>query len=77
MGVGKINIISLRKAPKITGEQGFERGGFRWVLGGARNRNPIHNSFGPLWSSLCASSGSVLVWGCVIRVLRSENRLKI
>ena len=40
MGVGKINIISLRKAPKITGEQGFERGGgFCWVLGGARNRS--------------------------------------
>ena len=63
MGWVRIKIISLRKAPKLTGEQGFERGGFRWVLGGARNRNPIHNSFGPLWSSLCASSGSVLFGG--------------
>ena len=59
-----IKIIFLRKASKLTGEQGFERwGGFHWVLGGARNRNPIHNSFGPLWSSLCASSGSVLFGG--------------
>ena len=38
-------------------------GGFHWVLGGARNRDPIHNSFGTLWSSLCASSGLVLFGG--------------
>ena len=46
-------------------------------FGGARNRDPIHKSLGPILVLAVCVVGIGTIWGCVFRVLRSENRLKV